>query len=284
MGSPESELGHTGKHEDDEVLHPVRLTQPFLLCQTEVTKGQFAAFVQDAGYESEAEKDGNGGYGYEKNSDGAFEWKQDPKFTWKQPGFTQRDEEPVVNVSWNDACDYCNWLSKKEGVPEFYRTGVGSVSVQGGSGYRLPTEAEWEYACRAGSKSAFQFGDDAEGMERVGNVADASSKAKYNWSEAITADDGYANTSPIGSFRANGFGLFDMHGNVWEWCWDVYVENGSSSATDPDGASTGSLRVRRGGSWNNGPRRSARRKWDDQSYRDYGLGFRVASSPFAQDK
>ncbi len=289
MGSPESELGDTGEHKEDEQLHRVTLTQPFLLCQTEITKGQFAAFVQDAGFKTESEKDGKGDYGYEKNSAGSYLYEQDPKFSWKNPEFTQRDNEPVVNVSWNDAVAYCNWLSKKEGLPEYYRIGESSVRIRGGVGYRLPTEAEWEYACRAGSETAYQFGDDNEELAEVGNVVDASCKAKYNWSDSdtITADDGYANTSPVGSFRANGFGLHDMHGNEWEWCWDWYREAyGTASVSDPVGADSGSFRVYRGGSWSNGPRscRSADRDKDDPSDRDSNLGFRVASSPFGPVK
>ncbi len=108
----------------------------------------------------------------------------------------------MVNVSWNDAVAFCKWLSKKEG-----------------NTYRLPTEAEWEYACRAGTTTRYYSGDDPETLAKVGNVADATAKAKFpDWKYTIKASDGYVFTSPVGSFQPNAFGLYDMHGNAWQWC------------------------------------------------------------------
>ena len=117
------------------------------------------AFVDETGYKTEAEKDGKGGYGWDEEKK-AF--RQDAKYTWLNPGFEQTDEHPVVNVSWNDAVAFCEWLKSKEG-----------------QAYRLPTEAEWEYACRAGTTTRYFSGDAPESLAKVGNVADGPPKAKY---------------------------------------------------------------------------------------------------------
>ena len=112
----------------------------------------------------------------------------------------------MVNVSWNDAAAFAEWLGKNEGKT-----------------YRLPTEAEWEYACRAGTTTRYSCGDDPEGLAEVGNVADATAREKHpDRKDTIAARDGFAYTAPIGRYRPNAFGLHDMHGNVWEWCWDAY--------------------------------------------------------------
>ena len=121
-------------------------------------------------------------------------------------GFAQSDNHPVLNVSWNDAMEFCRWLSREEGKT-----------------CRLPTEAEWEYACRAGTTTRYFHGNDSEGLEKMGNVADAAFVGQFPELEGVVrANDGYAYTSPVGSFLQNAFGLSDMHGNVWEWCADWY--------------------------------------------------------------
>src|SRR5262249_2774933 len=136
--------------------HLVRITRPFYLGVTEVTRGQFRLFVDESGYKTEAEKDGRGGWGWNEES-GKF--KQNPKYTWQHAGFEQTDEHPVVNVSWNDAQAFVNWLGQREGRV-----------------FRLPTEAEWEYACRARTNTAYYCGDDAETLVGFGNIADAAAK------------------------------------------------------------------------------------------------------------
>ena len=285
MGSTDAENGD----DDEKPQHRVQISQPFLLGQTEVTKGQFAAFVRDANYQTEAEKDGKGGRGYVSDSDGNYQWKQDPEYSWRNPGFEHGDSHPVVNVSWNDAVAFCNWLSKQEGLPEYYRIQESSVSILGGRGYRLPTEAEWEYACRAGTTTTFYHGDNDEGLAQVGNVADATAKKKYKWAEGtISSSDGYAATAPVGNYLPNGFGLHDMHGNVWEWCYDWYGSDyyEKSPSVDPLGASLGSRRVIRGGGWYYIPRgcRSADRGRGDPWGHSINLGLRVASSPLTPDE
>jgi formylglycine-generating enzyme required for sulfatase activity len=203
---------------------------------------------------------------------------EDPKYSWRNPGFPQSDDHPVTNVSWNDAIACCNKLSVLEGLKPYYRFGAGEQSS--GDGYRLPTEAEWEYACRARTTTRYQSGDDPETLATVGNIADGTAKAKYPDWTTIAARDGYVYTAPVGRFRANGFGLFDMHGNVCEWCWDGYKAEyyKESRVDDPQGPSGASDRVLRGGSWSFGPQyaRSAHRFWFSPHFRYNNLGFRLA--------
>jgi sulfatase modifying factor 1 len=256
MGSPDDDKGADA---DEKPQHEVRISA-FYLGVTEVTRGQFRRFVDDTGYKTEAEKDGKGGYGWNEEKK-TFE--QDPKYTWLTPGFEQTEDHPVVNVSWNDAVAFCAWLSRADGQT-----------------YRLPTEAEWEYACRARTTTKYFSGDDPESLAAVGNVADGTAKAKYpNWT-TIAARDGFIYTAPVGQYRPNGFGLYDMHGNVWEWCQDEYDAEyyKRSPGVDPPGPSGESVRVIRGGGWGIDPRvcRSAVRDWRAPGYRLISLGFRVA--------
>ena len=154
---------------------------------------------------------------------------------------------PVEMVSWEEAVEFCRKLSAKEGRP-----------------YRLPTEAEWEYACRAGSRTKWSFGDDA------------SSLGEYAW---YTSNLG-STTHPVGEKKPNAWGLYDMHGNVYEWCSDWHGEYASTAVSDPSGATAGSSRVYRGGSWGSVPGscRSATRSYGTPGSRYASLGFRVASS------
>jgi formylglycine-generating enzyme required for sulfatase activity len=160
--------------------HRVRITKPFYLGTYHVTRGQFRQFVKDTGYKTDAEK------------------ADPPGDSWRKAGFEQTDEQPVVNVTWNDAVAFCRWLGRKEGKT-----------------YRLPTEAEWEYACRAGTTTRYYSGDDPETLAKAGNVADAAFKAKqpgWGWQWTIKANDGYVYAAPVGKFKPNAFGLYDMHG------------------------------------------------------------------------
>ncbi|MFN8707288.1 MAG: SUMF1/EgtB/PvdO family nonheme iron enzyme [Planctomyces sp.] len=249
---------------DEQPAHRVRITRPFYMGIHEVTRGQFAAFVNDTGYLTEAEKDGKGGWGYDAVGNAA----QKPAYTWKENGMAQTDSHPVINVSWNDAMEFSKWLSKTEGKQ-----------------YRLPTEAEWEYCCRAGSETHFSSGDGLASLEGYGNFLDTSFKSKYTSDEdqPFPFDDGFVYTSPVGRFNVNEIGLYDMHGNVWEWCSDWYGKDyyATSPLTDPMGPTSGTNRVYRGGSWSYSARvcRSAYRGSSAPSYRSSYLGFRVALSP-----
>ena len=142
---------------------------------------------------------------------------------------------PVVNVSWNDAAAFCVWLSKKEGKK-----------------YRLPTEAEWEYACRAGTTTRYSFGNDPEGLVKYANSWDAGVIEKWPAaSNRLKGNDGYIFTAPVGSFLPNPFGLYDMHGNVNQWCADWFGKDyySVSGVDDPQGPATGTQHVLRGGSF-----------------------------------
>ena len=170
------------------------------------------------------------------------------------------DSQPATSVSQDDAKAFCGWLSKRDGVT-----------------YRLPTEAEWEYACRAGSLSPHPWGEEISA--RFCNFADASAPS-LSWRDE-TADDGYAATAPVGGFPANAFGLYDMIGNVWEWCADWYGEDyyAKSPSDDPAGppSNLNMCRVLRGGSWMNAPSfcRSSFRLMASQVNRSANNGFRV---------
>ena len=177
------------------------------------------------------------------------------------------DDQPAVYVSWEDAKAFCEWLSRKEGVM-----------------YRLPTEAEWEYACRAGSSGRYWWGENERLAGQYANVADTAAKKKWpawpaRW--VVETYDGHAVAAPVGSFTANAFGLHDMIGNVWEWCEDWYGENyyAASPQADPKNRAIGKCRVLRGGSWRFGAinLRSATRCYGAPSSTDYISGFRVLS-------
>lgn len=258
MGSPESEKT---AFSNEKPQHRVRIKNPFYLGKYEVTRGQFRKFVTATKYKTDAEKDGKGCWGFTGKNDG--EIAQKPEFTWRSVGFEQTEDHPVVNVSWNDAVAFCEWLSKQEG-----------------NTYRLPTEVEWEWACRGGTFDRWNCGDKEKDLKASANIADASLKAKWavaNW--AMDWDDNSPFTSAVGKYKANQFGLHDMHGNVSEWCNDwfdpkYYV---NSPMNDPQGPATGLGRVHRGGSWSGLPLicRSASRHSLLPSNRSDGLGFRV---------
>ena len=250
--------------------HRVRITRPFYLGAYHVTRGQFRQFVNDTGYETDGEKPDKGlikgqvGFDPDGGKLSIDKIRIDKKYSWRNAGFEQTDEHPVVNVSWNDAVAFCKWLSRKEG-----------------NSYRLPTETEWEYACRAGATTRYYSGDDPETLAKVGNVGDATLKANFLDARCtIKASDGYAFTSPVGSFQPNAFGLYDMHGNACQWCSDWYGREyyAASPTVDPTGPNSGDSRVLRGSSWESLPAggRSAQLEGAWPTYRTWTQGFRVA--------
>jgi formylglycine-generating enzyme required for sulfatase activity len=243
--------------------HRVRISRPFYMGAYHVTRGQFRRFVEDTGYKTDAEKGDDPGANGVDLEKGAFFGFQKNR-SWHDVAFQQADDHPVVNVSWNDAVAFCGWISRKEG-----------------KSYRLPTEAEWEYACRARTTTRYWCGNDPEKLAEVANTADAGVKARFPGGSgpAIRAKDGYVFTSPVGSFHANPFGLCDMHGNAWQWCADRcggrYYEQ--SPVDDPTGPAAGAMRILRGGAWNFGPidcRSSQRIALSPASRNDHS-GFRI---------
>jgi sulfatase modifying factor 1 len=254
MGSPQNEKGRF----DDEIpFRTVILTRPFYFGVYPVTRGQFAAFVQEASYETEAEKEG---WAFIWNGS---RWDKTAGASWKKPGFDQEDDHPVVCVSWHDAVAFCAWLIQKSGRRA-----------------RLPTEARWEYACRAGTLTAYPWGDDPEEGKGWCNAEDQAARARFPHGTAFSWDDGYVFTSPVGKFKANAFGLHDMTGNVWQWCADWYDKDYLKTQgfrQDPAGPSAGTCRVTRGGSWSSAPPycRSAARRKEPPALRLNITGFRV---------
>ncbi|MBN9371152.1 MULTISPECIES: formylglycine-generating enzyme family protein [unclassified Hydrogenophaga] len=255
---------------DEAPVHRVRITRPFEMARHEVTVGQFRAFLQRSGHVPESIADGTGGYGYNPAYDPATTPRRDafegrsPRYSWQNPGFAQGDDHPVVNVTWNDATALARWLTQQEG-----RT------------YRLPTEAEWEYACRAGGTGRYQHGDDPAGLVRVGNTFDEDAAANWPaWRDrALPGRDGHAFTAPVGRYAPNAFGLHDLHGNVWEWVSDWYGEDyyARSPTEDPQGPADGSVKVRRGGSWHTWPlyARCGFRNWNTVQTRYTLVGIRL---------
>jgi formylglycine-generating enzyme len=247
---------------DEYPRHRVRITKPFQLGKYEVTVGQFRRFTAETGYKTEAERDEQGGWGYD-SVQGKCRGR-DPKFNWQNPGFPQTDDHPVLNVTWNDATEFCKWLSTKEGKT-----------------YRLPSEAEWEYACRAGTNTRYNNGDNPAALARVANIGDDRGRTTFPHVQEldIPKDGPVKFTVPVGKFPPNRFGLCDMHGNVWEWCSDWYAADfyARSPVDDPAGPESGSKRVRRGGAWHSFPLwvRAAFRNWNRPDSRCVNLGFRV---------
>jgi formylglycine-generating enzyme required for sulfatase activity len=191
------------------------------------------------------------------------------KVMGSNPSFFKGADRPVETVTWTVVNAFCDKLTASERA---------AGRLPAGMAYQLPTEAQWEYACRGGTKTAFSFGEASGELHRHANYADLNTD--YGWSDKAH-DDGYENTSPVGSYKANGWGFYDMHGNVYEWCADWYGDYPTGAVRDPIGHAAGSYRVLRGGSWNRTAdfARSADRSRYEPAYSLSNLGFRLSLRP-----
>jgi sulfatase modifying factor 1 len=266
MGSPDGEADRDAR----ERLHERVIGHPFYLGETEVTVAQFRAFTDATGYATDAER----GTPDQTHTFGSFaavpagdrdwsteaSWRRSfPNFEGDGEGaFEPLDTHPVVHVTWWDARRFCEHF-----------------------GFSLPSEAQWEYACRAGTRTAFVWGDVAADGKGWGNVADRSARARFaKWNQGFEHDDGHVFLAATRTFKPNAWGLHDMIGNVEEWCADGYRPDRPADGTDEralDGA-PGSGRILRGSSWLSGPSYSRSASWtsmSETSRRDF-IGFRVA--------
>ena len=259
MGAPEGEAGR----DTDERQHVVIIKRPFAIGQHQVTRGEFRRFVEVSGYKTDAERNEGGYEGCSIIYREGSEWNDGYRagYSWWNPNFKQSDAHPVVCVSWNDAMAYARWLSRQTG-----RT------------YRLPTEAEWEYAARAGTTTGRYWGDDPNQACRYANVADQTARKIFPNLTVHACDDGHANTAPVGSFQPNAWMLHDMLGNVWEWTCSAYNENYGGAEQECVREDTPDPRVVRGGAWDESPAwvRSALRYGDSPTLRYSNEGFRLA--------
>ena len=247
---------------DERPQHRVSVGR-FALGRYEVTRAEYEAFVSATGHS-------DGSRCVTDDGRGNWEWRGRNGASWRDPRFPQGDDHPVVCVSWEDVQSYVRWLSRKTG-----------------ESYRLPSEAEWEYAARAGTGTRRYWGDSPSGQCGRANGADASLRRQYrrvqglDFDHVMSCDDGMAHTAPAGSYEANVFGLFDVLGNVWEWTEDCWHENYARAPSDGSAWTRGGecgRRVLRGGSWDDYPRllRSADRRRSTTGRRSGYAGFRVS--------
>lgn len=240
MGAPDDDPDASP---DERPRHRVRITQPFYLGVHEVTVAQFRRFVNATKYQTVAETDGRGGGIWDSNSRKvihrvAFNWRN------PRPNHVARDQEPVTQITPTDAIAFCKWLASLDGFP-----------------YRLPTEAQWEYACRAGTETKWTFGNDPDLL------------AQHAW----FAGNADKQIQPVGLLEPNPWGFHDMAGNAWEFCSDLYAPYDDQPQVDPQGGLHGNRWVRRGGSWDTADSlastRSSARSFKSSPY--FTCGFRV---------
>ena len=254
------QMGSNEGEENEKPVHEATLDD-FYMDETEVTVAQFERFINATGYQTDAEKEGNSYVLVD------CIWKEESGVTWRDDVFGKPRPKsdynhPVIHVSWNDADAYAKWADK-----------------------RLPTEAEWEYAARCGSKGyKYAWGNGNPSKSNGGNLQDETTQKECKWGN-IWEDynDGFFGTAPVKQFGSNCFGLYDMTGNVWEWCNDWYESDyySKSPKSNPQGANTGNFRVLRGGSWLNFPDycRLAIRYRNNPANRFFNDGFRFAKTP-----
>jgi formylglycine-generating enzyme required for sulfatase activity len=283
MGSSAAEKSWVAAHggsadavADEAPQHTVTLPS-FALGKYDVTRGEYAAFVRETGYLA------GDGCGL-----ATFKWQKQPELSWKHPGYAQSDRDPVVCVSWQDAQAYVAWLNRK----------ARRMSASGEGPYRLPSEAEWEYAARAGMTTKFYWGDDVNAAsvhawfkENSTSKTPSAGPKPPGWpnSFGVFAE---GRTHPVGTKPPNAFGLYDMAGNVWQWTEDCYDNSytpapadgraNETPSSDPEAndAQGKCLRVDRGSSWMYPAwlLRPATRERNASDFRSGIIGFRVARS------
>jgi formylglycine-generating enzyme required for sulfatase activity len=240
MGVPAGEEEREGVPQDlrgrSQPLRRITIAPGLAMSRTAITRGQFAAFVESTGHQT-----GEGCWTF-TNTGATYEYEMRPGLTWRAPGFEQDDEHPVVCVNWADAAAYAAWLSRTTGQI-----------------YRLPSEAEWEYAARAGTVSSRFWGDSTASACEFANVADLTMANRLNLDRrpqfTFRCNDGHVFTAPVASFRPNAFGLFDMLGNVWQWTADCLNPSLDGVPSDGSPRLSGDCDARplRGGSWSHVP-------------------------------
>jgi len=244
-------------------LHKVVIKKAFSIGRFPVTRGEFGEFVRETGYSAQ------GCYVFKET-----DWILDPAKNWQSPGFSQSDRHPAVCINWIDAQAYVHWLNGKV-------KGKSSSKTKTEDGpYRLPSEAEWEYAARAGTSTPNYWSNSQDQQCTYANGADLTAKEAYPALPNVgECQDGYAHTSPVGSFKENNFGLYDMIGNVWQWTADCWNNNYDNATSDGLANVNGDCKIHvvRGGSWLSSPGflRSASRVKDASPDRSDYSGFRI---------
>jgi sulfatase modifying factor 1 len=255
MGSPEDERG---RRNVEGLPRRVVIGRPIAIGKFEVTVDQFSAFVTETGMMA-----GNQCHTIVNLDGNAGVWGP-PQASFRQPGFEVTGSQPVVCISWHEAQAYAAWLSRRTGKP-----------------YRLPTEAEWEYAARAGTRTTYSYGDDETTLCAYARFADLDSR--FGWRNTCRSNTTTHGPLPVGTLKPNPWGIFDMHGNAWEWVEDCWTPNASEIPTDGSAFShPGSceIGVVRGGSWAAGaPRNRSASRWSTVAASHFQhTGFRVALS------
>ncbi|MDF1577405.1 MAG: formylglycine-generating enzyme family protein [Desulfurivibrionaceae bacterium] len=246
---------------DDKMpIHEICLDE-FFMADREISVEQFGKFIEFSGYTTEAER--RGGCVVAEGND----WIRSSSASWKNPGMRQSPNEPAVCISWNDAREFADWLN----------------TTQHGGVYRLPTEAEWEYAAGGYDSGMPPWSADERAICSYANVADQS--AKRTWAELapVSCNDTFSTTAPTGSFPKNDWGIHDIYGNAWEWCEDWYSPGyyRTSPSENPRGPASGPGKVLRGGSWANDENlvNKSFRHWRPIDFADSTTGFRLVFNP-----
>jgi len=268
-------MGSIGEGKDEQPLHEVKVSS-FYIGTYEVTAEDFSLFIQSTNYQTNA--DIKKGIFYWENEKWLFKsninWRYNEQYQLRPDTAAKK---PIIFVSWYDAIRYCNWLSKKHKLDPVYTVNKqGVIANWQANGYRLPTESEWEYAATSRGK-----GDKWSGT----SVEEEIIYYGNRWLLTEEQEDGFIYTAPVGSFKPNGLGIYDMSGNVWEWCWDWYGSNYYNTQevfVNPKGPDNGIYKVQKGGSWKSGPNptylRCSFRGYFSLGDSEYSIGFRLAKN------